>query len=134
VPTFAGPLSSTNITYPDGFILTANIALVQSKDIDSDGDGIFNYYDRTPLPEPASLALTIAMQQFKALAPRALISWNTVANCNNHLECKRSLTDTNWVTVTNFYTGPINTRVSVSDSLSNDPLRIYRVWMEMPPR
>ena len=81
-----------------------------------------------------NLALTIAIQQSKALPLHALISWNTVANCNNHLECKRSLTDTNWVTVTNFYTGPSNTRVSVSDPLSNDPLRIYRVWMEMPPR
>jgi hypothetical protein len=144
VPTFAGPLSSTTILYSNGIYYTFNTALVQSKDIDSNNNGIPNFYDPCPIgdctngpPSVAaapSMALTIALQQSEALPPRALLSWNTVANCNNHLECKRSLTDTNWVTVTNFYTGPSNTRVSVSDPLSNDPLRIYRVWMELPLR
>jgi hypothetical protein len=144
VPTFAGPLSSTNMLYSNGVYYTFNIALVQSKDIDSNNNKIPNFYDPCPIgdctngppsmPGAPSIALTIAIQQSTALPPRALISWNTLANGNNHLECKRSLTDTNWVTVTNFYTGPSNTRVSVSDPLSNDSLRIYRVWMEMPPR
>src|SRR5207245_5239081 len=49
VPTFAGPLSSTNITYLYGFILLVNIAIVQTTDLEYDGHGIFNYMQPTTL-------------------------------------------------------------------------------------
>ena len=57
VPSYTGRLSSTNLTYPSGTNYTFNIALVTSKDIDSDGDGCPNYYDPTPIPVPGDTVL-----------------------------------------------------------------------------
>src|SRR5439155_23733149 len=40
LPSFLGPLSSTNITYPSSRTYTFNAALCESPDLDSDGDGL----------------------------------------------------------------------------------------------
>ncbi|HMJ92447.1 MAG TPA: fibronectin type III domain-containing protein, partial [Candidatus Acidoferrum sp.] len=53
VSTFAGPQSSTNITYPgNNTTYRFNIELVKSIEIDSDGDGIVNVFDCTPIIPP----------------------------------------------------------------------------------
>lgn len=49
-----GFFSSTNIVYPDGSTNRVNTALVTSCNIDSDGDGIVNCLDLSPVP-PAQL-------------------------------------------------------------------------------
>ena len=50
VSNYAGVYSSTNLTYPNGITYTFNRPLVQSRNIDSDGDGIVNFNDPTPIP------------------------------------------------------------------------------------
>src|SRR5262249_2760548 len=45
-----GPYSSTNMIYPDGSTNRFNIGLVSDCNIDSNGDGIPNCNDPTPLP------------------------------------------------------------------------------------
>jgi hypothetical protein len=47
-----GFFSSTNFAYPDGSIHKVNTALVQSCDLDSNGNGIVNCQDPAPLPLP----------------------------------------------------------------------------------
>src|SRR5258708_12257287 len=47
-----GFYSSTNFVYPDGTTNQLNTALVQSCDIDSDGDGIVNCQDQCPTFPP----------------------------------------------------------------------------------
>jgi hypothetical protein len=50
-----GYFSSTTIPYPDGSTIRVNTALVQSPDIDSDGDNVANLFDTSPfgLPNPS---------------------------------------------------------------------------------
>ena len=74
VPSYTGRLSSTNITYPSGTNYTFNIALVSSKDIDSDDDGCPNFYDPTPIPVPGDTVLDCPSLAEAALARRAAAS------------------------------------------------------------
>jgi hypothetical protein len=45
-----GFFSSTNLVYPDGSTNRVNIALARSCNIDSDGDGVVNCLDLSPIP------------------------------------------------------------------------------------
>src|SRR5262249_13267336 len=59
---FAGPNSSTNIFYPAyNKTYTFNVALAQSKDLDSDADGIVNADDPTPIYTADDAALAVAL-------------------------------------------------------------------------
>lgn len=49
VPGYAGFNSLTNVVYPDGSTNALNAALVLSQNLDSDGDGIPNVIDPTPV-------------------------------------------------------------------------------------
>src|SRR5258708_40302572 len=61
VPSYAGLFSSTNITYPSGRAYTFNIALVQTSTLDSDGDGIPNTADPTPIFTAHNLAFSVQL-------------------------------------------------------------------------
>lgn len=132
VSTHAGPLSSTNIVYPSGSNYTFNIALVLSKDLDSDGDGIVNSDDETPIyvAESAMLSLTLA----PAPDLRALLTWNALAYSSNYLEFKTSASETNWQILTNFHMGPLTWPVSVDDPINaTGAARVYRLRVDPGP-
>ena len=52
VNTYAGVQSSTSLVYPNGVTYTFNAGLVRNKDLDTDGDGVVNLDDCTPIPVP----------------------------------------------------------------------------------
>jgi hypothetical protein len=129
VPGYAGLFSGTNITYPSGRTYRFNRGLVLSQDIDSDGDGIVNAFDPTPIftADNVGLALTITN-----LPPKtAKITWHTLANSTNSLFYNNSLASTNWLVLTNFVQGPANGVVTISDPVQGGT-RYYKVQVDAP--
>jgi hypothetical protein len=138
VSTFTGPLSSTNIFYAStGQTYRFNIALVTSKDLDSDGDGIPNADDPEPIPVPAGVValaaetpdqlVDLSISRPKGAPEKFALSWMAPANAMNYLEAKPLLSASDWTPVTNFVSGPVTTRVTVEDSFSKEGQRLYRV-------
>jgi hypothetical protein len=128
VPSYAGLFSSTNIIYPSGRTYTFNIALVQSSTLDSDGDGIPNSADPTPIFTADNVAFSV---QLTNLPPETvLLSWQSLANSTNFLFFKSDLTATNWTVVTNFVQGPVNTRVTVADQVRASGPGFYQVRVD----
>ncbi len=148
VSDFAGPQSSTNITYPNGLTYTFNSALVRSRDLDSDGDTIFNGNDCTPLAVPgfdstqpcppapdvagvsatasADLGLSISLD---GSGQQVVLDWTAPAASANTVEFSDSVTTDAWQTLTNFINGPVTARVTVKDAVGA-PLRVYRVRVD----
>ncbi|HYV31090.1 MAG TPA: hypothetical protein VEO53_08315, partial [Candidatus Binatia bacterium] len=139
VPDFAGPLSSTNLVYSftNGTVVTNitftfNIALVTSRDLDSDGDGTVNADDPTPIYVPQNAALAVALTPEPLRAAR--LSWRALAYSSNFVEFKTMAHATNWQVLTNFVQGPNTGPVSVMDPLPvNGSSRLYRLRVERGP-
>jgi hypothetical protein len=132
VPSFTGPLSSTNITYPSGNTYTFNIALVTSNDLDSDGDGTVNSDDPTPVYVAESATLFVSM----AAAPerRVELSWNALSYSSNYLEFKASAGTSDWQVLTNFHMGPLTWPVTIMDPITtNSVSRVYRLRVDPGP-
>ncbi len=132
VQSYTGPLSSTNITYPSSNTYTFNIALVTSKDLDSDGDGIVNADDPTPVYVAESAVLFVSL----AAAPqrRVELSWNALSYSSNYLEFKASAGTNTWLTLTNFHMGPYTWPVTVTDPVAtNGSGRVYRLRVDPGP-
>ena len=155
VSSFAGPQSSTNLTYPNGITYTFNAGLVRSQDFDSDNDGIPNAFDCTPIPVPdfdtfgpqcpspsairsvraaavasQDLNLKIAFAPASSLKKREVIlNWEAPANSANSVEFIESLAGGSWQSLTNFINGPVNARVTVRDA-ATAPQRVYRVRVD----
>jgi hypothetical protein len=123
-----GPFSSTNLVYPSGTIYSLNRGLVLSSSIDSDGDGIVNSADSTPILEPENLVLSVMLTN--SPSPQARISWVSPAYATNYLYRKTGLNNTNWLMITNFVTGSTVGPVTVSDKLTNGPC-LYRVGLSL---
>jgi hypothetical protein len=129
VRSFAGPLSSTNFVYPSGQTYSFNIALVQDKDIDSDGDGIVNSRDSTPIFVGENLDVRIVRG---GLPGRVRVSWQSLAGITSYVDFKNSVNSWEpWQTLM-----PTNTtftgRVQMTDFTSNSVQRVYRVRMDTP--
>lgn len=132
VQSFAGPLSSTNITYPSGSNYTFNVALVRSKDLDSDGDGIVNSDDETPVYVAESAVLSVSLAGGQDL--RALLSWNALAYSSNYVEFKASAFEGDWQVLTNFHMGPYTWPVMIDDPISRTgATRVYRLRVDPGP-
>jgi hypothetical protein len=127
VPGYAGFFSSTNVTYPSGKTYSLNRALVESIDIDSNGNGIDNAFDPAPVFVSEDVNLSVYFTNNPARV--AVITWNTLANATNNLFTSTSLTGTNWSLVTNFV---INTSgsVSVTNSTPGNGPRYYKVRVD----
>lgn len=127
----AGNYSATNVVYPDGSTNFFNAALVQSQNMDSDGDGLVNAVDPTPILRAEDLALTVAITTQPA--PGALVSWNTVPSSANTVYFKSVSGGGNWQVLTNLNVGPTTAgRVKIFDPMTAGGARYYRVMMSPP--
>jgi hypothetical protein len=132
VSSYTGPLSSTNITYPSGNTYTFNIALVTSTDLDSDGDGVANAIDPTPIYVAESAVLFVSL----AAAPERCVelSWRALSYSSNYLEFRSSAQASGWQVLTNFHMGPFTWPVTVMDAIStNNASRLYRLRVDPGP-
>lgn len=147
VSQFAGPQSSTNITYPNGVTYTFNAGLARSRDRDDDGDGIVNGLDCTPISVPefdstlpcpmAASAKSIALSTqniglsiaHASEGAGVILNWNAPGASVNTVEISDSLSGGTWQVLTNFINGPENARVTVRDAAAA-PLRVYRVRVD----
>jgi hypothetical protein len=125
VRNFAGPNSSVDVVV-SGRTVKVNKALRESKLIDSDGDGIPNYYDSTPFG--AGVQPTIALSK---LPPEAVaISWEASPNTIYRVDAVNQFLSTNWQTLL-WYTNSSATNRKVSFDDTNAPRgrlqRYYRV-------
>ncbi len=118
----SGLFSSTNLTYPDGKTFSFNRALVTSLDLDSDGDGIPNRLDSTPILEPSTLVISVAMANSVAQ-----VSWVSPANASNYLYRSTNFASGNWTLVTNFTQGNISGQVTVPDAGGKNGPTYYQV-------
>jgi hypothetical protein len=87
VPTYAGYFSSTNLVY-NGATNTFNVALAESKNIDSDGDGTANYYDLTPF-----FVKSMVNPKITVNGSIISVSWNTVPLATNFVFYSTNLSD-----------------------------------------
>jgi hypothetical protein len=132
VSAYTGPLSSTNITYPSGNTYTFNIALVTSKDLDSDGDTIVNADDPTPIYVAESAVLFVALAA--GPQPGLELSWNALSYSSNFLEFKASSAAADWQVLTNFHMGPLTWPVTIVDPVTaSGESRIYRLRVDPGP-
>jgi hypothetical protein len=101
VPQYAGYFSSTNIVYPNGVTNGPfNISLLQSTSIDSDGDGINNADDPTPVFTESQCIMSAGYTNISGTTYH-LISWTSIPSATNYISYKSDLTQTNWLALTN---------------------------------
>ena len=127
VPGYAGAYSSTNLLYPDGTTNRLNLALVQSCNLDSNGNGIPNCQDQAPVFVTSQVALAAALTN---ATPRAVVlAWNSIPYATNTVLFAPSVTAANWQTLTNFVLGPVGGRQRFVDPIGAGS-RVYRVRVD----
>jgi len=138
VKDYTGPLSSTNLTYfftngptVTSNVYTFNIALVTSRDLDSDFDGIVNADDPTPIYVAQNAVLAAAALRLDS-GPQVQLSWKALAYSSNQVEY-RSGSSSNWQTLTNFLHGPFTAPVQVMDPIPTNGTRVYRLRVDRGP-
>ena len=130
VSAYAGAFSSTNMVYPDGTPNRLNLALVQSCDLDSNGNGIPNCQDPAPLFVPSQMNFTATFTNAPQNA--VALSWNSIPFATNSLFYETNVTAANWQPLTNFVAGPSvgQQRVGFLDYTTNAASRFYRVRVD----
>lgn len=128
VSDYAGFYSSTNVIYPDGTTNLFNAALVGSCNLDSDGDGLVNCSDTTPILRPQDLALSVSL--VTSPAPKAQVSWQSGPYAANTVYYSTNANANNWKVLTNFVSGAVGGRVSINDAVSPGGPRYYRVRVD----
>jgi hypothetical protein len=127
VPEYAGPNSSTDVVI-NGQTVKVNTALRNSQIIDSDGDGIPNYFDATPFD---SLVLTGAMVDNNPPTPQAFaITWQAMPNIAYQVEFTTNSTLINWQPLTGYTNhGPAKISATVWDTNASPSAvrRFYRI-------
>jgi hypothetical protein len=128
-----GFFSSTNMVYADGTTNRLNYALVTSCDIDSNGNGIPNCLDPSPVPIVSSAAVGLKVDYTTGPTPAALVSWMGFPSSTNSLYTAPVADSTQWELVTNFvYPGMFPGRVMVTDLIKTNGPRFYRVRVGVP--
>lgn len=131
MPNYAGCFSSTNLVYPPGVTNTVNAALVQSSEIDSDGDGIANSADATPLFTPALLNFTISLTNNPA--PKSVrLQWQTIPNSTNYIFYTTNLLMP-WQPFTNFSAYYFGANVKVTNSAHINSFMSPLAYPSNPP-
>ena len=114
VPAYAGTFSSVALVYPDGTTNLVNAALASSSDMDSDGDGIVNSADPTPILVPSQVAFTMTITNRPPLSAR--LQWTTIPNATNYIYFSTNLLSPTWLPLTNFDKFYYGANVSVTNS------------------
>ena len=84
---FGGSIATTNLVYPDGTTNTLPLALVQSTTLDSNGNGITNASDPTPVFVASQVDFT------KTLSNNVmLLTWHGIPSATNLLKYSTDLT------------------------------------------
>ena len=133
VAAYAGAFSSTNMVYPDGTTNRLNLALVQSCDLDSNGNGIPNCQDPAPVFVPSEMNLTAVFTNtsLTTVSSNAVVlSWNSIPFATNSVFFEPSVTGANWQLLTNFVSGPAGGRQRVVDPVDAGG-RFYRVRVDL---
>jgi hypothetical protein len=151
VPTFAGPLSTTNLVYPSGASYPFNIALISSLDLDSNTNGIVNALDPYPIDIPGETIPPIAPRflpasettilaprlslslSYKTTPPRAMLSWTAPGFSENTVEFKDSFGEPGWSVLTNFVNGATTAPVQIYDPSTGGAARFYRLLIHPSP-
>ncbi len=125
VKDFAGPNSGVDLLV-NGVTVRVNAALRFSKIIDSNGNGIPNFYDSNPF----GLGLAGSLVNGQATTPGFAISWNAAPNAAYVVEYATDLGLQNWKPLTTYTnTASVTRRVTVTDA--NAPVsgvqRYYRI-------
>ncbi len=134
VSSFAGPASSTAVVV-NGQTVEVNSALLNSKIIDSDGDGIPNFYDSTPFGPGSSSAASgtlIGLGLLNRPSPSQQVfslNFNAQANTAYRVEVTTNLASPNWQLVTSYTnSSPATANVTIADTNNiNGKQRFYRV-------
>ncbi len=128
VSDFTGPNSSVDVV-SNGQTIKVNKALRNSKIIDSDGDGIPNFFDLLPFDG----ALIASIQSAQSPAGYR-ISWSAKPGTVYHIEYKTNFNAATWLPLgTTSFNSPTNGVCSVVDTNKNSAMRIYRVWFSPAP-
>jgi hypothetical protein len=126
---FAGPNSSVDVLVNGTQTIKINKALRNSKIIDSDGDGIPNFFDLMPFDG----ALIASIQS--AQSPTGYrISWSAKPGTIYHVDYATNFNASSWSPlVTTTFNSPTNGICSVVDTNRNSAIRVYRVWYSPAP-
>jgi hypothetical protein len=100
IPAYTGYFSSTNLVYPPGITNIVNATLIASTSIDSDGDGIVNANDSTPLLVPEQVNFTATVTNRPPLSIK--VQWVTIPNATNFIYYRTNLAAGAWLPFTNF--------------------------------
>jgi len=100
VSSYAGYYSSTNMVYPPGVTNAINQALATSTTMDSDGDGVVNAYDSTPVLVPGQLDFGVTLTNRPPLSVK--VQWITIPNATNYIYYRTNLASGAWLPFTNF--------------------------------
>jgi hypothetical protein len=116
IGSYAGFFSGTNVVYPDGTTNWLNAALVESCNLDSDGDNTVNCADPTPVFAPSQFQFRAGLTNTPARA--VALSWQTIGAATNLIYVTTNLTSPNWQLVTNFVSPsfigpPIPARIAI---------------------
>jgi hypothetical protein len=125
VSEYAGPGSAVDVVVNGNQTIKVNRALRDSKIIDSDNDGVPNYFDYTPFDGVIISAITMS-----ASPAGVQISWNAAPQTVYRLECSHSFNSTNWVPVvwaTNSSASPARLSVVDPNPGPTGAARYYRV-------
>lgn len=100
VPNYAGNFSTTAIVYPDGSTNVFNSALVGSTTLDSNGNGINNANDPTPIFISSQVNLMMSITNVPPLT--AVIQWNSIPGSTNYVRYTTNLSSSTQFLLTNF--------------------------------
>lgn len=133
VPSFAGPSSSVDVVI-NGKTVKVNRALRYSKTIDSDGDGIANYYDSTPFGSLTAFLVNSNGSSPKVATSQSAktlgLSWPAFPDTIYQVEFTTNLPAVNWQLLLK-YTNNVSTNRFVTIYDTNTPAdatrRFYRL-------
>ena len=122
VQSYAGPSSSVAVLI-NGQTVMVNKALRYSKIIDSNGDGLPNYYDPNPFSTPLSLSIAQNSPPAKAVA----ISWLAAPNTVYQVEYTTNMPPANWKPLMK-HTNSAATSTTVTVFDTNAPASVRRFY------